>query len=258
MTALRVIKIGGNVIDNDALLQHVLDDLASIAEPFILVHGGGAIATELNTRLGIPTTMVDGRRITDAETLRTVTMVYAGLINKSLVASLQARACNAIGLCGADANIVLATKRGTVERDYGFVGDVVNVNADALLAQLQHVRCVVVAPITHDGRGQLLNTNADTMAAEIAAALCAHTSVELTYVFDHRGVMRSIDDPASVIAELALADIEPLTASGIISKGMVPKIHNAVRAAAAGAQVRICGPADIHTNAGTRIRTDHA
>ena len=258
MTKLRVIKIGGNVIDNDVVLQHVLDDVARITEPFILVHGGGAIATELNTRLGIPTTMVDGRRITDADTLRTVTMVYAGLINKSLVASLHARACTAMGLCGADANIVLSTKRGTVERDYGFVGDVVNVNATALQALLQLVHCVVVAPITHDGRGQLLNTNADTMAAEIAAALCAHTSVELTYVFDHPGVLRSIEDPASVIAELARADVDALTASGIISKGMVPKIDNAMRAAAAGAEVRICGPSDIHTNAGTRIRTDHA
>jgi len=258
MTSVHVIKIGGNVIDRADVLQHVLDDVAKIDEPFILVHGGGALATQLNTQLGIPTTMVDGRRITDADTLRTVTMVYAGLINKSIVASLQARACNAVGLCGADANIVRATKRGTAERDYGFVGDVVAVNIEALQALLRQVRCVVIAPITHDGNGQLLNTNADTMAAEIAAAMSAVARVRLTYVFDHPGVMLSMDDPASVIEELHVAHIEELATSGIITKGMLPKIHNAVRAATAGVDVRICGPSDIHTTAGTRIRIDHA
>lgn len=253
MTSVRVIKIGGNVIDNDAVLHRFLDDVATIAEPFVLVHGGGAIATSMSARLGLQTTMVEGRRVTDADTLQLVTMVYAGWINKSIVAALHARSCSAIGICGADADIVRAVRRPAEPVDYGYVGDVAHVHADALRALTTLHRCVVVAPITHDGAGQLLNTNADTMAASIAAALAPTSSVELTYVFDLPGVLRSIDDHTSVITAIDAADVSDLVANGTLTKGMLPKISNAVRAARAGASVRICGPSDVHTSNGTLV-----
>jgi len=237
---IRVIKIGGNVVDDARRLAMLLDACASMQGPLVLVHGGGKVATELAERMGVPQTMIDGRRVTDADTLRIVTMVYGGLINKQIVAELQARGRAAMGITGADGDAVRAHKRRHATHDYGFVGDVDAVNT-AFFAQLLHQGlCIVCAPLTHDGAGTMLNTNADTMAAEIAAALAATDDVELTYVFDHAGVLRDVDDATSAMAVLTRAEAERLVTEGTITAGMLPKLENAFRAVERGVpRVRI-------------------
>lgn len=246
----RVIKIGGAIVDNQELLGDVLDRCASLKEPFVLVHGGGKIATLLAKQLGVEQTIIDGRRVTDAETLRVVTMAYAGLVNKNVVAQLQSRGVQCLGMTGADADLVRAHKRTHPTIDYGFVGDIDAVNTDVLTMLLQQGISVVVAPLTHDGQGSLLNTNADTMAARIAMAMNA---APLHYVFEHPGVMRNIADPDSLIDEIKTDDVATLVSTGVIDKGMLPKITNAVEAARSGVRVFIQGVSALGTEGGTKI-----
>ena len=250
-----VVKIGGAIVDDESSLNLVLDRCAALDEPFVLVHGGGRVATTLADELGIKQTMVEGRRITDVDTLRIVTMVYAGLINKNIVAKLQARGIQNIGMTGADANLVRAHRRTHPTIDFGFVGDIDEVKVDVLTMLLSNGISVVVAPLTHDGGGGLLNTNADTMAARIAMSLQtkANTDVQLRYLFEHPGVMRDISYVDSVIPLVHAADVAALTADGIIDKGMLPKITNAVDAAQAGIDVRIQHVSALGTNLGTHI-----
>ncbi|MFN4986403.1 MAG: acetylglutamate kinase [Ignavibacteria bacterium] len=251
-----VIKIGGGIIDDAATMQQVLQACASFEAPFILVHGGGRIATDLAAALNIPQTMVDGRRITDAETLRVVTMTYAGMINKDVVARLQALDVSSLGVCGADMDLIRAVKREHPTIDYGFVGDVTHVDAGRIMQMLSTGVSLVVAPLTHDGRGQLLNTNADTIAAEIATALALHgdQDIQLTYLFDLPGVLQDINNHESVIQEINADNVDALVAEGTVSAGMMPKITMALAAARAGITVRIQHARDLGTEQGTLIQ----
>jgi acetylglutamate kinase len=236
MQQLFVIKIGGNIIDDTNALNSFIEKFAAIDAHKILIHGGGKLATEMATTMKIPQQMIDGRRITDEATLKLVTMVYAGFINKNIVAKLQAKACNAIGLCGADVNIILAKKREVKNIDYGFVGDAVasGINDNFLKLLLENKTTPIIAPITHNGEGQLLNTNADTIANEIAKAMSAHYQVQLIYCFDKKGVLENLVDENSVIKLITKENIEMLKANKIIYEGMIPKIDNAILAVANG------------------------
>ncbi len=229
MKKLQIIKIGGNVIDNPEELEKFLVDFSKISDLKILVHGGGKVATELAKRLGIEQEMVNGRRITDAETLKVTTMVYAGLINKHIVASLQAKKNNAIGLSGADGNSIKATKRKVVDIDYGFVGDIDSkgVNVDFISVLLESNVSPVFSAITHNGEGQLLNTNADTIASALAVALSKKYDVQLNYCFEKNGVLRDVDDDSSVINVITKESYKELLTEGVIFKGMIPKLDNA-------------------------------
>ncbi len=257
--ALFVIKIGGNIIDDPVALENFLEKFALIDAPKILVHGGGKLATEIGSTMQIPQQMIEGRRITDEATLKLVTMVYAGFINKNIVAKLQVNACNAIGLCGTDANIILANKRIVKEIDYGFVGDVVKVNDEFIKVLLQNNCTPIIAPITHDGKGQLLNTNADTIANEIAKAMSAHYEVQLIYCFDKKGVLENVADENSIIKLITKDNIESLKGNKIILEGMIPKIDNALQAVDAGVHKVTLGHAEelieiIKGEAGTVIQ----
>jgi acetylglutamate kinase len=243
MQTLQIVKIGGNIIDDPLKLEIFLEQLASLKNPVILVHGGGKSASTLAKTLGIQQTMIDGRRVTDAETLNVTVMVYAGLINKTLVAKLQARNCNAIGFCGADGNLVRSKKREFQGIDFGFVGDIVEngVHVAQFQELLNKALIPVISPITHDGCGQLLNTNADTMAAKIASALCLFYDVSLIYCFENHGVLMDIKNQESYIPELSHTQYLTLKNSGIISKGMIPKLDNAFEALGSGVmEVKIC------------------
>jgi acetylglutamate kinase len=229
MKKLQIIKIGGNVIDNPDELEKFLLDFSKISDLKILVHGGGKLATELAKRLGVSQEMVNGRRITDAETLKITTMVYAGLINKQIVASLQAKKINAIGLSGADCNTIKSTKRKVNDIDYGFVGDIESsgVNVELISMFLENNITPVFSAITHNGEGTLLNTNADTIASALAVALSKMYEVQLNYCFEKKGVLRNVDDDNSVINIITPDLYKKLLAEGIIFKGMIPKIDNA-------------------------------
>jgi acetylglutamate kinase len=240
---LQIVKIGGNIIDDETKLNSFLKDFARITGPKILVHGGGKIATEVSKGLGIEARMVDGRRITDAETLRVVTMVYGGLVNKNIVAKLQASGCNALGLTGADANIIPATKRPVKEIDYGFVGDIAEgaIPAGTLQLLLENGLTPVIAPLTHDQLGNLLNTNADTIASALAVALSGIFLTRLTYCFEKKGVLADINDENSVIHQITGNQYEALKSDGTIAQGMIPKLDNAFRAIEDGVKsVFIC------------------
>ncbi len=226
MDRLRVVKIGGNVIDSPEDLRALLQRFASMEGPKVLVHGGGKLATELSGRLGITPKMVDGRRITSEQDLEVVTMVYAGLINKRVTAQLQALGCNAIGLSGADGNVILAQKRPVKEVDFGLVGDVVQVSGPFLSGLVEQGISPVLCAITHDGTGQLLNTNADTIASEVAVALSRFFNVELIYCFEKKGVLRDMADEDSVIPMLHPTLYTELKAEGGIHSGMLPKLDN--------------------------------
>ena len=237
---ITIVKVGGAVVEDEAQLSRLLQDFCAIDGPKILVHGGGRRATKIAERLNIETKMVNGRRITDAEMLEVVTMVYGGLVNKNVVARLQALGCDAIGLTGADANILLSAKRpvkmvdGTPV-DYGFVGDVKQANGTKIAHFIDAGLIPVIAPLTHDGEGHMLNTNADTMASETAKAMAAvGFDVTLIYAFEKPGVLRNPDDDNSVIATINHADFEVYKADGTISGGMLPKIENALAATDAG------------------------
>jgi acetylglutamate kinase len=240
---LYVIKIGGNIVDNPAKLDEILADFAVLPDAKILVHGGGKIATEISASLGIEAKMLDGRRITDAETLKVVTMVYAGLINKNIVARLQANACNAIGLTGADGNSILALKRPVKEVDYGFVGDVSpqGVNTSFLSALIANDISPVFAALTHDDSGQMLNTNADTIAFVLAVALSQTYDVSLVYCFEKNGVLKDINNEDSVIEHIDKRKYLQLKQEGIVAAGMIPKLDNAFSAIDNGVgEVLIC------------------
>lgn len=234
--ALYVIKIGGNVIDNSENLHYFLKDFSALPGDKILIHGGGKIATDLSHTMGIEPKMVDGRRITDIDTLRVVTMVYAGLINKNIVAQLQRYHCNAIGLTGADGNLIRASKRPIKDIDYGFVGDlsVDSVDHIKLDAILQTGIVPVFSAITHDGEGQLLNTNADTIASTLAIALSSLYQVSLVYCFEKKGVLLDVADDNSVLREISSSEFDRLKAENIIAGGMLPKLQNAFQAINSG------------------------
>ncbi len=240
---ISIIKIGGNIIDNEANLASFLSAYAAVEGKKILIHGGGKLATKMAADLDIPQQMVDGRRITDAATLKIVTMVYAGYINKNIVAALQSKNVNALGICGADANIVPAHKRINATTDYGFVGDIDAVDTEKITAFLQAGLSLVVAPITHDGAGQLLNTNADTMAQAIATALSSKYEVSLVYSFERKGVLSSIADANSVIPIINPQNYAALKESGQVNEGMIPKLDNAFEALHKGVSRVIIGDA---------------
>ena len=266
MKKIYVIKIGGNIIDDEEKLAAFLRSFAaqSIANNggLVLVHGGGKLATRLAEQMGIQQQMVEGRRITDADTLKVVTMVYAGYINKNIVAQLQANGCNAIGLSGADGNVILAHKRiakGNV--DYGFAGDIDEVNTDLLKALLDQQMTIVLAPITHNGEGQLLNTNADTIAQETAKALSAVYDVSLIYSFEKSGVLLDANDDSTVIKTINPVSFEALKAQQKIFAGMIPKLDNAFAALNSGVRSVIIGKAEqleqlISGRSGTTISNE--
>lgn len=260
---LYIIKIGGNVIDNAENLQRFLADFAALDGDKILVHGGGKVATQLSATLGIEAKLVDGRRITDADTLRVVTMVYAGLINKNIVASLQALNCNAIGLTGADGNFIKAQKRPVKTIDYGFVGDIDenSINPQNIAKLLDGGFVPVFSALTHDGAGQLLNTNADTIASALAVALAKVYATTLIYCFEKRGVLKNVNDDNSLITDIDPARYEELKQQNVIAGGMLPKLDNAFSAIASGVKAVIIGHADELGNIkhnktfGTRLST---
>lgn len=255
MKPLTIIKVGGAIVEDSAKLQQLLDDFAKIEGQKILVHGGGRRATKVAAALGIETKMVDGRRVTDADMLEVVTMVYGGLVNKNIVAKLQARGINALGLTGADMNVIKSHKRQVVKVDYGFVGDVDKVNAESLAMLLDNGVVPVLAPLTHDGKGNILNTNADTIAAETAKAMAAKFDVTLMYCFEKPGVLSNPDNDGSVIPVITRSDFDRLVADGTISGGMKPKIENALAAVDAGVdRVIITKASAIDGSHGTVIR----
>lgn len=255
MPSLTLIKVGGKIVEEASSLQHLLTDFAAISGHKLLVHGGGRSATRIAEQLGIESRMVDGRRITDAETLRVVTMVYGGLVNKNIVAGLQARGVNALGLTGADMDVIRSVKRPVKDIDYGYVGDVERVDARLLGDLIARGVVPVMAPLTHDGAGNLLNTNADTIASETARALAARFDVTLVYCFEKKGVLRDPDDEDSVIPSLNRRSFEALTADGTIAGGMIPKIENALAAIEAGVKRVIITRADaIDGHSGTLIQ----
>jgi len=232
---LTIVKVGGAVVEDEAQLAQLLKDFAAIEGHKLLVHGGGRKATKMAERLGIETHMVGGRRITDAAMLEVVTMVYGGLVNKHVVACLQAQGINALGLCGADAGIIRSVKRPVKDGiDYGFVGDVSSVAATTLARFVESGLVPVIAPLTHDAQGNILNTNADTMAGEVAKALAPIFDVTLIFAFEKPGVLACADDDNSVIPTISRADFERYRADGTISGGMLPKIENALAAVEAG------------------------
>lgn len=241
---LYVIKIGGNIIDDAQRLNAFLQSYAALPGKKILIHGGGKLATKLASDLNVPQQMIDGRRITDAETLKIVTMVYAGYINKNIVATLQQNHLNAIGLCGVDGNVIFATKRVHPTIDYGYVGDVQHVNDIFLKSLLDQNIAVVLAPITHNGEGLLLNTNADTIAQEIATALATHYEVNLVYSFEKAGVLTDVNDENSVIPVLTKALYQQYKEEEKIFAGMIPKLDNAFAAIDKGVNKVIIGKAE--------------
>ena len=258
MEKLYVIKIGGNIVDNPALLTNFLTAFSTIEGQAILVHGGGKLATSLATTLGVSQTMVEGRRITDGETLKIVTMVYAGYINKNIIAQLQAMHVNAIGLSGVDGNLIKAHKRIDANIDFGFVGDIDEVNTGFIHQQLLNNTRLVIAPITHDGAGQLLNTNADTIAQSIAVAMSDLYQVHLVYGFEKEGVLADVNNEGSVISSINHLTYSQLKKENVIFEGMIPKIDNAFLALNGGVQSVIIGKAEklhelINGTAGTTI-----
>ncbi|MBC7937997.1 MAG: acetylglutamate kinase [Rhizobacter sp.] len=244
MKKLYIIKIGGNIIDDEVKLSSFLDKFSVIRDHKILVHGGGKLATGVAEAMNIPQEMIDGRRITDAETLKVVTMVYAGSVNKNIVAALQAKHCNALGLSGADGNSILSHKRMHPVTDYGFVGDVDAINAPLISLLLQQDISLVFAPLTHDAKGTLLNTNADTIAQELAKGMSSLYDVSLIYCFEKNGVLRNADNDNSVIPAITLSSFMQMKKAGTISDGMIPKLQNAFSALDAGVRSVCVGHAD--------------
>lgn len=254
MDRLTIIKVGGKVVEEPESLNALLDQFDKISGNKILVHGGGRTATQIAAKLGIETKMVEGRRITDSDMLEVVTMVYGGLVNKKIVAGLQSRGMNAIGLTGADLDLIRAHKRPVKDIDYGFVGDVDDVNAAELSLLINENVIPVIAPLTHDGKGQMLNTNADTIASELATELSNHFKVYLFYCFEKKGVLMDGNDESSIIYDLSLPLFNQYKAEGIIKDGMIPKLENGFRAKMKGVQeILITNPENIATGRGTRL-----
>ena len=253
---IRVVKIGGNVIDDEQILSRFLDLFVQLPSPKVLVHGGGRRATQVAASLGIESKMVNGRRITDAEMLNVVTMVYGGLVNKNLVARLQKNGVNALGLTGADMDVIRSHKRPLKDGiDFGFVGDVDNADGKMLSKLIEEGITPVMAPLTHDGQGNILNTNADTIASETAKALAPYYDVTLIFSFEKKGVLRNPDNDDSVISVITHEDFRKYKEDGTISGGMLPKIENALNAIDAGvSRVIITLATAIDGNSGTVIR----
>ena len=226
MKTLKVIKIGGNIIEDTEALGQFLTSFAQLEGPKILIHGGGKLATRLAKKMNIPVKMIEGRRVTDAETLDIITMVYAGKINKNIVAQLQANNCNTVGFSGADGNTIIAKKRPIKEFDYGFVGDIVKVQVKTIKLLLISNITISFCAISHDLKGQLLNTNADTIASELAIALSQDFEVELYYCFEKNGVLRNVEDDTSVIEHINKSRYQQLKNQGVINEGMIPKLDN--------------------------------
>ena len=232
---LTVVKVGGAIVEDEAQLNQLLKDFSAISGKKVLVHGGGRRATQVAKQLGIETQMVNGRRITDAQMLQVVTMVYGGLVNKNLVARLQANGVNALGLTGADANVIQAHKRPVKDGiDYGYVGDVDKASGDTLSHLIEAGITPVMAPLTHDMQGNILNTNADTIASETAKALAPFYDVTLIFSFEKKGVLSNPDDDDSVIPTITRDDFQRLKADGTVAGGMLPKLENAFNAIAVG------------------------
>lgn len=252
---LTIIKLGGKIVENSESLNSLLKDFAAVEGKKLLVHGGGRSATQMAARLGVETKMVDGRRITDEAMLEVVTMVYGGLVNKRIVAGLQALGVDAVGLTGADMNIVLSDKRKVSAVDYGWVGDVKRVNAEAVATLIESGCCPVVAPLTHDGCGHMLNTNADTMAGEMAKAMAAHYDVTLMFCFEKPGVLADENDDSSLIPTITPAVLDDLKRRGVVSGGMIPKLDNAIACVSAGVESVVITQADRIADpyAGTKI-----
>ncbi|PSR52794.1 acetylglutamate kinase [Adhaeribacter arboris] len=246
METVYIVKIGGNIIDDAGKLKQFLNDFAQIPGSKILIHGGGKIATEISKSLGIQPQLIEGRRITDANSLKVVIMVYAGLINKNIVAQLQAAQCNAIGLTGADGNCIPAKKRQVGAIDYGFVGDIEasQINVENVQMLLQNGFTPVFAPITHDTTGNLLNTNADTIASTLAVALAPYYNVRLIYCFEKKGVLRDVNDEESLIPEISPSTYPELRENGVIAQGMIPKMDNALQALQQGVKAVYISHAD--------------
>jgi acetylglutamate kinase len=254
MDKLTIIKVGGKIVEEKETLDALLSDFSKIEGHKLLVHGGGRSATKLAADLGIESKMVNGRRITDAEMLRVVTMVYGGLVNKNIVAGLQAQGVNALGLTGVDMNVILSDKRPLKDVDYGFVGDVKEVNSELLADLIARGVVPVMAPLTHDGKGNMLNTNADTIAGETAKALAKHFDVTLVFCFEKKGVLRDENDDESVIPEISREDFKRLTEEGVIQGGMIPKLENAFQSIDAGVKkVIITKASNIHSGGGTTV-----
>ena len=252
---LTVIKVGGKIVEEEATLNQLLADFSAIEGYKVLVHGGGRSATKLASQLGIESQMVNGRRITDAETLKVVTMVYGGLVNKNIVAGLQAKGVNAMGLTGADMNVIRSVKRPVKDVDYGFVGDVEKVNAELLGNLIRQGVVPVMAPLTHDGQGSMLNTNADTIAGETANALAELFDVTLVFCFEKKGVLSDENDDDSVIPVITPELFKEYVEKGIIQGGMIPKLENSFSAIEAGvSQVVITLASAIHQEGGTIIK----
>ena len=262
---LNIIKVGGGVVEDAASLARLLDQFAAMPGRKVLVHGGGRLATSMAVSLGIESRMVGGRRITDEKMLQVVTMVYGGLVNKNIVAGLQAKGLKAIGLTGADGDAIRSHRRplkrvkmddGTEQMvDFGFVGDVDKVNARLLAELIESGLVPVIAPLTHDGNGHILNTNADTIASSVACALAGHYDVTLTFCFEKAGVLRDADDENSVIPLINEEQYQRLLAEGIISGGMIPKMENAFDALRQGVrQVVITHSDNIDGSRGTSIK----
>lgn len=235
MEKVTIVKVGGAVVEDNEQLAQLLTDFAAIPGKKVLVHGGGRRATKVAAALGIESKMVNGRRITDAQMLEVVTMVYGGLVNKNLVAKLQAKGVNALGLTGADMDVIHSHKRPVKDGvDFGYVGDVERANGKMLQTLIQEGITPVMAPLTHDGNGNILNTNADTIASETAKALAPYYDVTLIYSFEKKGVLSNSDDDNSVIPVITRSDFEKYQADGTIGGGMIPKIENALAAVDAG------------------------
>ena len=236
MEKLTIVKVGGKIVEEEDSLDALLNDFSKIKGFKLLVHGGGRSATKLASQLGIESKMVGGRRITDAETLRVVTMVYGGLVNKNIVARLQSMNVNALGLTGADMNLIRSVKRPVKDVDYGFVGDVEKVNAELLADLIAKGVVPVLAPLTHDGHASMLNTNADTIAGETAKALSSFFDVTLIFCFEKRGVLMDANDDDSVIPSLTRSEYEAYVKKEIIKGGMLPKLENAFKVIEGGAK----------------------
>lgn len=251
---LNVVKVGGKIVEDTAALARLIARFSALDGRKVLVHGGGRTATDVAARLGIETHMVEGRRVTDEEMLRVVTMVYGGLVNKNVVAQLVAAGVPALGLTGADMDVMRSHRRAATPIDYGFVGDVDRTDGRRLAALIEAGITPVMAPLTHDGHGQLLNTNADTIAAETACSLAADYDVTLIFCFELPGVLRDAADPTTFIPHITPADFARLKADGTITGGMIPKIQNSLRAVSRGVHRVVITRADeLGENAGTVI-----
>ncbi|EAR16964.1 acetylglutamate kinase [Robiginitalea biformata] len=252
---LSVVKIGGAFLEEPGLVESFTSAFASLEGHKILVHGGGQRATALSRRLGVEPRVVDGRRITDADSLEVAVMVYAGWANKTLVARLQSLGCNALGVSGADAGLIRALKRPAGEIDYGFVGDIASVNAPGIANLLAAGIVPAFCALTHDGRGQLLNTNADTIASELAVAMSDKFTTRLLYCFEKAGVLRDVSDPGSVIPRIDAAAYADLRAKGKVAAGMLPKLHNCFQALEKGVDQVFIGAPEMLTP-GHAIQTE--